>query len=178
MKTQFNYFLIICLSSGIFISNTFGQLAVHKSRSSSSFTFGDILANPVNDGSLVEARVSQPALNAFSNSFQNVTNAKWFRVDKMYLAQFIKNENQTKALYDVKGNLIYTIYYGSEKDMPDNIRKLVKREYVEYNILQAIEVNEDNRNIWVVNLNDHKSLITVRVEDGIIEEVKHYKKSK
>jgi hypothetical protein len=98
----------------------------------------------------------------------------------MYLVLFVKNENVNKALYDVKGNLIYTIYYGSEKDLPRDVRRLVRREYVgfEYNILQAIEVNEDNRNIWVINLSDDKSLITARVEDGIIEEVKHYRRSK
>ncbi len=180
MKTQFNHFLIICLVSTLFISNTFGQVAFHKSKSTSSFKFGDMLANPVNDGSLVEARVSQPALIAFSNSFPNVANTKWFRVDKLYLVQFMKNENVNKALYDVKGNLIYTICYGTEKDLPRDVRRLVRREYVgfEYNILQAIEVNEDNRNIWVINLSDDKSLITARVEDGIIEEVKHYRRSK
>ncbi len=83
MKTPFNYFLIICLLSALFHSNTFGQVAIHKSKSA-TFKFGDMLANPVNDGSLVEARVSQPAFIAFSNSFPNVTNTKWFRVDKMY----------------------------------------------------------------------------------------------
>ncbi len=180
MKTPFNYFLIICLASTFFISNTFGQVAVSKSRSASSFKFGDMLANPVNDGSLVEARVSQPALNAFANSFQDVTNTKWFRVEDMYMVQFMKNENQHKALYDVKGNLIYTICYGSEKDLPRDVRRLVRKEYVgfEYNILQAIGVNEDNRNIWVINLSDDKSLITARVENGYIEEVKNYRKSK
>ncbi len=124
MKTPFNYFLIICLASTFFISNTFGQVAVSKSRSASSFKFGDMLANPINDGSLVEARVSQPALLAFSNYFKNVTDTKWFRVDKMYLVQFMNNQNLNKALYDVKGDLIYTICYGSEKDLPAMLEDL------------------------------------------------------
>ncbi len=172
--------LFICLVTSISISSASGQLLVNKSKSASSFKFGDMLANPTNDGSLVEARVSQPALNAFSNFFPNVTNIKWFRVDKMYLVQFVKNENQNKALYDVNGNLNYTICYGTEKDLPRDVRRLVRKEYVgfEYNILQAIEVNEDNRNIWVINLSDDKSLITARVENGYIEEVKNYRKSK
>ncbi len=180
MKTQFNCFLIICVVLTVFIGDTFSQVAIHRSKLASSFTFGDMLANPEGDGSLVEARVSHPALIAFSNSFKNVTNTKWFRVEDMYLVQFIKNENQHKALYDVKGNLVYTISYGSEKNLPRDVRRLVRKEYVgfEYNILQAIEVNEDKRNIWVVNLDDGESLVTVRVENGFIEEVKNYRKSK
>lgn len=90
----------------------------------------------------------------------------------------MKNENQNAALYNVKGNLIYSICYGSEKDLPRDVRRLVKKEYVEYNILQAIEVNQDNRTIWVINLGDDISLITIRVENGSIEKMKHYTKSK
>ncbi len=54
----------------------------------------------------------------------------------------------------------------------------LKKMYVEFNILQAVEVNGDNRNIWVVTLDDEESVIIARVENEIIEEMKHYRKSK
>ncbi len=41
----------------------------------------------------------------------------------------------------------------------------------------AIKVEVDNREIWVVNMEDKKNLITVRVEDGEMEEVKNLQKS-
>ncbi len=126
MKASFNRFLITCLASILFISNTFGQVKIHKSRSASSFEFGDMLANPIGDGSLVKARVSEPALISFNNYFPNVTNIKWYRHDKKYLARFVKNGNNTSAIFSVKGNLIYSISYGSEKDLPRVIRRLEK----------------------------------------------------
>ena len=43
--------------------------------------------------------------------------------------------------------------------------------------MQAINVKEDNRDIWVVNLEDDKKLIIARVEDDGLEEVGNYNKS-
>ncbi len=91
---------------------------------------------------------------------------------------FIKNEKQHKCLYNLKGNLIYSLSYGTEKDLPREIRREVKREYIDYNITQAIESHEDNRDVWIINLDDAKSFLSVAVENGFIEELSHYTKSK
>ena len=178
MKTQFNYLLIACLATTLCIGNTFGQPGVKKSITAARFEYGDLLANPAKDGSLAESRVSEKALIAFSKSFPDATNAKCSRFEKKYGVDFIKNEKQHKCLYNVKGNLIYSLSYGSEKDLPRDIRREVKREYIDYDITQAIEANEDNRDVWIVNLDDANSFITVAVENGSIEELSHYKKSK
>lgn len=177
MKIQISYLSIISLLIFLFTGNSFGQAGFKKS-AGSTFLYGDILANPSGDGSLIESRVSKPALNAFSSSFQNTSNIKWYRLGDKYEVQFVKNENQHKALFNSKGRRIYTICYGKEKDLPVVVRKMVKREYVEYNILCAIEVNEENRNIWVINLEDDTHLITARVENNIIEETGYYSKPK
>ncbi len=168
--------VVLALVSFTDISNA--QLRIHKSKAGSSFIYGDMLANPSGDGSLAEMRVSQDALQAFSHSFQDASNAKWYRLEKFYLVYFTKNEQENKALYDIKGNLKYSISYGTVKDLPNDIRKMVKRQYIEYNILQVIEVNEDSRNIWIINLDDDYDLITARVENVDIEEMARYQKSK
>lgn len=179
MKKIIHQFLVlVCLTCLLFTANSYSQFHFQKSRAGSTFVYGDILSNPLGDGSLIEARVSEPALKAFSRSFKNSTASKWYRVGKFYLVDFTINENENKALYDVKGNLKYSINYGSEKDLPGNIRKMIKREYVEYNILQAINVCEESRNIWVINLDDDANLITARVEHGSIEETGRYRKTK
>ena len=81
MKYLLASLLVTSIASILFINYTFSQRPIknpgfQKTKESSSFTFGDILANPLNDGSLVEARVSQLALNAFKTSYQNVTYSK------------------------------------------------------------------------------------------------------
>ncbi len=75
------------------------------------------------------------------------------------------------------GIIVYHIKYGSEKNLPKEVRRLVKSNYVDFNITKAINVEEDSRNIWVVNMEDDKNYITVRVENGQLEQVSYIKKA-
>lgn len=177
MKTYIKSFQALFLFVFLFSGDINGQADLRSSAFHSPFAYGDELANGSGDGSLVKSRVSQPALLAFANSFKDISNVKWYRLGKFYLVYFFKNSNNNKALYDAKGHLQYCISYGTEKNLPARIRKMVKREYVEFNILQAVEVNEERRNIWVINVSDDDYLITVRVENGNIEEVHRYTKA-
>jgi hypothetical protein len=43
---------------------------------------------------------------------------------------------------------------------------MIKSNYVDYKIVMAISVNQDKRNIWVVNLEVSKDYIIVREEEG------------
>ena len=183
MKCLLHSLLITSLLSTLCIGHIFSQYIIKnpnskKTKIISSFTFGDIIANPLKDGSLVEARVSQLALNAFKNSFQNATIIKWYRVRRNYLVYFKNNENVSRALYDAKGNLISSFFYGSEKDLPVDVKGLVKGKYPDYDILLAIGVYDGDRNIWVINLGNNKSLVSVSVKNGFIQKLSKYKKSK
>ena len=68
--------------------------------------------------------------------------------------------------------------YGHENNLPKEVRRLVKSNYVDFNIAQVINVQENNRDIWVVSLEDDKKLIMARVEDGALEEVSNMDKSR
>ena len=182
MKYLLASLLIISIASTLGIDNTFSQRPIKnprflKTQESSSFTFGDILANPLNDGSLVESRVSQMALNAFKTSYQNVTYSKWYRVRRNYLVYFKANENVSRALYDARGNLISSFFYGSEKDLPLAVKDLVKIRYPGYDILVTIEIHEADKEIWVINLGNDKSLVSVSVENGFIQVMSQYRRT-
>jgi len=183
MNYLLNSLLIASLVSTLCISDTFSQNNIKtpgfkKTKPGSSFTFGDILANPLKDGSLVEARVSQLALTAFKDSFQNVTYSKWYRVrTNNYLVYFKANENVSRALYDARGNLISSFFYGSEKDLPLDVKSLVKGKYPDYDILLTIDVYQGDRNIWVINLGNDKNLISVGVENGFIQVISQHRRA-
>ena len=123
------------------------------------------------------ASVNQKVSNAFQASFQDAVSPTWYRLNKDYLVEFITGDMNNRVLFKKNGALIYQISYGHENNLPKEIRKLVKSNYVDYNIMQAINVKEDNRDIWVVNLEDDKKLIIARVEDDGLEEVGNYNKS-
>ncbi len=64
------------------------------------------------------------------------------------LAKFIMDDQQNTALFNKKGYLLYHIAYGSESNLPAELRKQVKSAYVDFNITKAIKVEEDDRTIW------------------------------
>jgi hypothetical protein len=123
------------------------------------------------------ASVNQKVSNAFQNYFKDAVSPTWYRLNKDYLVEFITGDMNNRALFKKNGSLVYQISYGHENNLPKDIRKLVKSNYVDYEIKQAINVKEDNRDIWVINLEDDKKLIITRVEDDALEEVGNYNKS-
>ncbi len=120
------------------------------------------------------SNVNKSVTDAFQKSFSNVSNVKWFRLNKDYLVTFITADMNNRALYKKNGAMVYHISYGHEQNLPPEVRQVVKSNYVDYNITNAINVRQDNRNIWVVNLEYPKKLVIVRVEDGNLEEVYNY----
>src|SRR3954451_18301132 len=117
------------------------------------------------------ATVNQKVSDAFNASFKDAVSPTWYRLNKDYLVEFITGDMNNRALFKRNGSLVYQISYGHENNLPKEVRHLVKSNYVDFNIVQAINVLEDNRNIWVINLEDDKKLIIARIEEGALEEV-------
>lgn len=111
-------------------------------------------------------------------AFADAENVRWSKVNKYYLAQFITVDIYNRVLFRRNGVILYHIRYGSEKDLPGEVRRLVRTnyDYVDLNITKAINVQENNRNIWIVNMEDDKKYIKVRVEKGQLEQVSSIKK--
>lgn len=122
--------------------------------------------------------VSQKVAESFDKIFPLSYGDKWFKMNKNYLVKFMIRDQKNTALFKKSGALIYHISYGHEKDLPDDTRQLIKSQYVDLRITTAIHVDQGGRKIWVVNLEDPKKFIIVRVEDGELEEVGNYDLSK
>ena len=121
--------------------------------------------------------VTEKVVHSFKGSFKDGLDPVWYRLDKNYLVKFIMNEQKNTALFNKNGRLLYNIGYGLEKDLPQEISDMVNGAYSDYNIRQVIHVTENNRSIWIVNLEGLKKLVVVRIEDGELEEVGNYLKS-
>ena len=71
----------------------------------------------------------------------------------------------------------YDISYGYETNLPEKIKEMVMGVYDNYKITRAINVKVIDRNIWVVKLEGMKKYLTVRVEDGEMDEVESFSKA-
>ena len=127
-------------------------------------------------GKTTTATVSAKVEKAFKAAFKDAEDPHWVKLNKDFLVNFIMKQQQNTALYRKNGFMIYHLAFGGEKSLPADIRKIIKPNYYDYNITKVVKVNEANRNIWVVNLEDSKSFVIVRVENDELEEVQNVKK--
>jgi hypothetical protein len=124
------------------------------------------------------ANVSAKVSKAFGQYFKGATHQRWYQLEKNFLVKFIQNDQENRALFTKNGSLVYHISYGTEKNLPADVRGLVKSTYYDQSITRVLKVNQDKRNIWVISLEDANDYIMVRVEDMEMEETQRLHKSK
>ncbi|UKJ06495.1 hypothetical protein [Solitalea lacus] len=125
------------------------------------------------------AVVDQKITDAFSKSFSTASNMQWYSVDnnKRYLVNFTMDDLRNHVLYTKKGAIIYHIIYGFEKNLPMTLNSQVKGKYGAYSITSAINVKQNQRNIWMINLEDTKGYVLVRMADGQMDEMRKITKA-
>lgn len=74
--------------------------------------------------------------------------------------------------------MYYHLAYGTEKNLPAEIVEKINREYKGGKITTTIQVNQDNRSIWLANIEYGKLLVLVREENGEVREVERFNKGK
>jgi len=121
--------------------------------------------------------VEKAVTRSFERSFPDALDAQWYRISKNYLVRFMNDDQQNSALLKKNGNIIYHIAYGWEKDLPADVRMIVRKQYPDQTISKVIRVEEQERKIWVITVEDRKKLILARIENGELEEVGNYNKN-
>lgn len=118
--------------------------------------------------------VTARALKSFHKFFTNYTNLQWYRYGKSYLATLNEGPMDTKALFTKNGSMLYTLSFGQEKDLPADVRKMIKGNYVDYTIGRVLKVTSDHQTVWVVNLQDREHIVIVKANDLAFEEMERY----
>jgi len=120
--------------------------------------------------------VSEKVNKAFAQTFKNSSQARWYKFQEKFLVKFIMDDQENSALFTKGGRLVYHISFGTEKNLPTEIRHIVKTNYYDQTITWVYKVNQDNRNIWVLSMEDARDLVMLRVEDMELEETQRLHK--
>jgi hypothetical protein len=129
------------------------------------------LKNYVND-----EKANRKIARYFIRHFENAESITWGKVNNNVSAEFASGDIKTRALFDKKGNLIYTINYSDEKLLSPYYRTMLDNLYDCYKISQVARVTEALREIWVVELETPDKFLTVRIENDQPEEVEKFQK--
>ena len=115
--------------------------------------------------------------DAFRKAFPDAENLSWYKYDREYLAKFLAKDMEHNALFRQNGYMKYDISYGYEKNVPEETKKLVTDSYDNYNIIRAINIKAEGRDIWIVKMEGMKKYITIRVENNEMDEVESFYKT-
>jgi hypothetical protein len=175
MKKLIKPFITGCIAIAGCISSLQAQ---DMALAENGYSKNDLLSNPFatknTDANKPVANVNTKVLNAFTSDYKNATNITWYVVNRNYLAMFDWNGLKAHAMIGKNGYTIYNVRYGTEKDLPAAVRRLIKSNYVDYTIGKVSEVNVEGQNAWLVNLEDENNLVIARVMDDALEEMAHY----
>jgi hypothetical protein len=123
---------------------------------------------------MVSAKVNK----MFSQYFKDATSLKWYELEKKLLVKFTMNNQEHRALFTRTGELVYHITFGTEEQLPADVRKQIRSTYYDQKITRVYEVHQGDRTVWIASLEDDNNYITARVEDYELDEIQRMTKSK
>ena len=133
----------------------------------SSIAFADAAARPAAAAKELNT-ISSRAIKDFKNTFKDATEAQWTKISDGYVAFFKLHGIVNRTYYDKRGAWHFTISYYTEEHLPRDVRAVVKREYYDYSISDVQEIRIEDKVIYLVHVQDDKTLKTLRVtEDGM-----------
>ena len=121
--------------------------------------------------------ITTSVYSSFRKAFPEAENLRWYKYDRDYLAKFFMKDMEHNALFRKNGVMKYDISYGHDKDLPEKIKEDILKAYDNYKIIRAIHVKAYERSIWIVKLEGERKYLTVRVEDGEMDEVESFFKA-
>ncbi len=175
--------ILLVLAGGMLISLTITNSALAQQSSDDTTNGKDSLILAKNDkprGSMFDVTpvntmagsevVSKKAIKNFTGSFNNAENVKWFPLKDGFIAYCNVNGNPTRVYYDRGGHHRYTTQSYNEKQLPAEVRAVVKRTYYDFSIYNVLQVNAENKVVYLVYIKDENSFKTIRVADGEMDE--------
>jgi hypothetical protein len=103
-------------------------------------------------------------------------NEQWFKLPQGYMAEYTDGPIKAKYMYDQRGSWRYSLLTYTERQLPEEIRRLVRSTYYDFSIGWVKQVNEDEALVYVVHIEDDKSWKDLAVQDGEIRVLKEFRK--
>ena len=126
-------------------------------------------SQPGNSGTTTSSKptdVNDRALRNFKKNFSGVTDDVWAKTQDGYVVRFSSNGIQTQAFLTNRGHCQGCIRYYSEKELPADIRHLVRSSYYDFTITSVKEVSVNKQTAYLVTIEDKTSWKVLRIVDG------------
>lgn len=117
-------------------------------------------------------------LAAFSSAFPNVENVKWHESGDIYDVNFKQGDITSRITYDKDGNILKTLRYYHQEQLPIMIMSKVKAKFPGKDIYGVVEESSDDGILYHVTLEDEKTWTDITADSyGSITVNKKFKKA-
>ncbi|KAA9034453.1 hypothetical protein FW778_22500 [Ginsengibacter hankyongi] len=168
------------LLSSIVILALFATAKNAQGQTENTLAFNDLRMVTLSNSStskINKTSVNLKALKDFSKSFHEVSDEKWFKVPGGVIANFLSKGIDFRIKYDENGKRLYKLLTYAEDNLPSDVRSLIRSHYYHYEIEFCNEYQLSNSTVYVVKMDDDKSIKTVKIADGEIEVIADSKRN-
>ena len=107
---------------------------------------------------------SQKVLDAFNKTFPHVKDVAWTESEQSYEVKFKQNEVLSKVTYDRDGNIVKTLRYYYEQNLPLLVLSKVKNKFSDKKIYGVTEESSDEGTFYHIILEDEKHWINITAD--------------
>jgi hypothetical protein len=101
---------------------------------------------------------------------------QWYKISDGFLAEFQETGHSCMIYYDDRGNWSGSVRVLGEKDLPVEVRRLVRSTYLDYSILSVKAIQRSESLIYNIIIESNTSGKDLLVQDDEIREWKDYSK--
>ncbi|MGZ3854148.1 MAG: hypothetical protein ACXVLT_05515 [Flavisolibacter sp.] len=123
-----------------------------------------------------KATANDRVIGKFEKSFPNANGENWLKTKNGFAVRFSSNNINELVFLTKRGGVLSSIKYFSEKDIPSDVKEMVKYVYPTYTIKSGREIQACNKTAYLVTIEDADSWKTVRVVDGEMDVYEAYVK--
>jgi hypothetical protein len=121
---------------------------------------------------LNQSQVHPNVIKSFDQKFKNATVLNWYSAkENNVLVKYNQNAQTQYALFTTNGTLIRQFTYGTERNLPQDIKSLFRDKYWKVTIVNVANVKQDSRDIWIIYAQQGNHPFSVKIEDGEVEEL-------
>jgi hypothetical protein len=99
---------------------------------------------------------NQKVLDAFNKTFPHVKDVAWTDNDHSYEVKFTQDEVLSKITYDTDGNIVKTLRYYHEQNLPLLVLSKVKSKFNNKKIFGVTEESSEEGTFYHIVLEDQK----------------------
>jgi hypothetical protein len=107
---------------------------------------------------------SQKVLEAFKKTFPHVKDVAWTESEQSYEVKFKQNEILSKVTYDRNGNIVKTLRYYYEQNLPLLVLSKVKNKFSDKKIYGVTEESSEEGTFYHIILEDEKHWINITAD--------------